>query len=250
MRQTLVVGNWKMNGSKAMVEKLLSDIKSRILVGTSSQVVVCPPFMYLQQASSLLSGTDIQLGAQNVFSGAGDAGAFTGETSSAMLSDVGCSYVIVGHSERRKLFAEGADALSKKIEFAQFYRLIPILCVGEVLEERESGLAESVVSAQIVEIIEKVGIQAFSRAVVAYEPIWAIGTGKTATPDVAQDMHRFIRSVVARYDPVVASELQLLYGGSVKADNALNLFGMQDIDGALVGGASLDAESFSLICRV
>ncbi len=247
MRQTLVAGNWKMNGSLEANQQLLNGIKAGVAEGISAKVVVCPPAIYIPQAASSLNGSDVSWGGQNLSQE--KSGAFTGEISADMLLDQQCEYVIVGHSERRALYGESDELVARKYSAAQAAGLIPLLCVGELLEEREAGNTESVVARQLDAVIDKVGIAAIAAGIIAYEPVWAIGTGKTASPQQAQDVHAFIRQRVAEKDVGVAEKLQILYGGSVKPDNAVELFAMADIDGGLIGGASLDAEGFLAICR-
>jgi len=208
---------------------------------------VCPPFPYLASVASQLQGSAVELGAQNVSEH--QAGAYTGEVASRMLRDVGCRYVIVGHSERRALYGESSAQVAEKMAAALGAGLVPILCVGEMLEEREAGSTEEVVGEQLGAALERSGIAAFKGSVIAYEPVWAIGTGKTATPEQAQDVHRYIRSVLAEQDASVAETVQILYGGSVKGDNAAGLFAMPDIDGGLIGGASLKPADFLAIAR-
>ena len=247
MRQTLVAGNWKMNGSLEVNQQLLEGVKAGVESGVNAKVVVCPPAIYLAQAAEVLSDSDVCWGGQNLC--AEKSGAFTGETSADMLLDVKCEYVIVGHSERRALYGETDEVVAGKYAAALAAGLIPILCVGELLEERESGDTEAVVARQLDAVLAKSGVAALAAGIVAYEPVWAIGTGKTASPQQAQDVHAFIRQRVAAQDAGVAEKLQILYGGSVKPDNAVELFAMADIDGGLIGGASLDAEGFLAICR-
>jgi len=247
MRQTLVAGNWKMNGSLEANQQLLEGIKSGVTEGVSAKVVVCPPAIYISQAENVLTGSDVSWGGQNLSQE--KSGAFTGEISADMLLDHKCEYVIVGHSERRALYGETDEMVAEKYSAAIDAGLIPLLCVGELLEEREAGDTESVVARQLDAVIDKVGITAIGAGIVAYEPVWAIGTGKTASPQQAQDVHAFIRQRLANSDAGVAEKVQILYGGSVKPDNAVELFAMADIDGGLIGGASLDAEGFLAICR-
>jgi triosephosphate isomerase len=247
MRRALVAGNWKMNGSRDFVRRLLADVVAGLPVGLDADVLVCPPHVYLDQARQALAGSAVSLGAQNTSEH--PSGAFTGEVSVDMLSDVGCGYVIVGHSERRTLYGETDDQIARKFEAVRTGGLKPILCVGETLDERESGATESVVARQLNAVVEHAGAAAFADAVVAYEPVWAIGTGRTATPEQAQAVHAFIRARMAERDKAVAEALPILYGGSVKGDNAAELFGNQDIDGGLIGGASLAADGFLAICR-
>jgi triosephosphate isomerase len=246
MRQTLVAGNWKMNGSLDANQQLLNAVKAGVEAGVNAKVVVCPPAVYLAQAAEMLTGSDISWGGQNL--SPEKSGAFTGEISADMLLDLNCQYVIVGHSERRALYGETDDIVADKYAAAQAAGLIPILCVGELLEERESGDTEAVVARQLDAVLAKSGVAALGAGIVAYEPVWAIGTGKTASPQQAQDVHAFIRGRVSEKDAVVAEKLQILYGGSVKPDNADELFAMPDIDGGLIGGASLEAEGFLAIC--
>jgi triosephosphate isomerase len=246
MRKILVAGNWKLNASKAETETLIKGVLGG-LANVKAEVAVCPPFPYLAQAEQLLKGSAVGLGAQDVCDQ--DKGAFTGEVSAAMLKDVGCKYVIVGHSERRSLYGDSDDFVARKYEAARGKGLIPILCVGETLEERESGITEQVVARQLDAVIKLADVAVLADGVIAYEPVWAIGTGKTATPDQAQAVHAFIRQRIASHDKAVADKVQILYGGSVKPDNAAELFAKADIDGGLIGGASLKAEDFLGICR-
>ena len=246
MRLKLVAGNWKMHGGI----KWNRDLLNMIVAGTAglqkAACAVCVPYPYLSQVQSLLKNTHVSWGAQNISQH--DKGAYTGEVSAAMLTDFCCYYVIVGHSERRTLYGEDSHMVSLKFKVAQDAGLVPILCVGETLEQREAGFTEKVVGEQLDAVIGLVGIDALARSVLAYEPIWAIGTGKTATPQQAQDVHVFIRNRVASHNVKVATELRILYGGSVKASNAAELFAMLDIDGGLIGGASLVADEFIPIC--
>ena len=244
MRKKLVAGNWKMHGSLAENAALLSELKSALV---DTEAVVCVPFPYLAQVQAALSGTSIAWGAQNLSEQ--PKGAFTGEVSATMLLDFGCKYVIVGHSERRSLYGETDALVAKKFKAAQAAGLIPILCVGESLEERETGVTEAVVARQLDAVIEAAGVSSLTKAVVAYEPVWAIGTGKTASPEQAQAVHAFIRGKIAALDEAVAGQLVIQYGGSVKAANAAELMAKPDIDGGLIGGASLVADEFAAICR-
>lgn len=245
MRTKLVVGNWKMHGSLEGNRQLLGAVRSGLPSGMAC--VVCPPFPYLAQAQSELAGSEVAIGAQTVSEHA--AGAYTGEVGLSMLKEFGCRYVIVGHSERRSLYGESDEVVAEKFAATVAAGLVPILCVGEVLEERESGATARVVGRQLQVVLDKVGVAAFAGAVVAYEPVWAIGTGKTAAPIQAQEVHAAIRAQVARLDSVIAERLQVLYGGSVKPGNAAELFGQPDIDGGLIGGAALVADDFLAICR-
>lgn len=246
MRQPLVAGNWKMHGSRAANASLVAALLDLIRPQSSAEVLLCPPYVYLWETGRLLKDTDVQLGAQSVC--AEPAGAFTGEVSAAMLKDVGCRYALVGHSERRQVYGEGDALVARKFVAAQAQGLVPVLCVGETLEEREGAATASVVSRQLEAVLSVTGAGAFARAVVAYEPVWAIGTGRNATPEQAQDVHALIRGKVAALDGTIAESLRILYGGSVKASNARDLFAMPDIDGGLVGGASLKADEFARIC--
>lgn len=244
MRKKLVAGNWKMHGSLAENAALLAAIKPAL---AGIEAAVCVPFPYLAQAQAVLSGSSIAWGAQNLSEQ--PKGAFTGEVSASMLLDFGCRYVIVGHSERRSLYGETDDVVARKYVAAQAAGLTPILCVGESLQERESGVTEAVVARQLDAVMEAAGVGSLARAVVAYEPVWAIGTGKTATPEQAQAVHAFIRTRIAARDAGVADALVIQYGGSVKAANAAELMAQPDIDGGLIGGASLIADEFIAICR-
>jgi triosephosphate isomerase len=247
MRVKLVAGNWKMNGALATNQGLLDTIIPAISSFSHMQCVLCVPFPFLAQVQQKLHGSKIALGAQDLCEY--DNGAYTGGVSAAMLADFGCRYVIVGHSERRSVFGESDAVVARKFEKAQSAGLTPILCIGETLAEREAGLTENTVARQIDAVIAHAGVKALGLSVVAYEPVWAIGTGKTATAAQAQAVHAFIRSRIAADDSEVADKLQLLYGGSVKAANSAQLFAMPDIDGGLIGGASLIAGEFTEICR-
>jgi triosephosphate isomerase len=241
MRRKLVAGNWKMHGSRAdnstLVEAILAAPKLE-----SVDCVLCPPFVYLSDVARMLRGASVKLGAQNVSAEA--HGAYTGEVAAAMLKDVGCEYVIVGHSERRHLYHETDEQVARKFAAAQSRHLLPILCVGEQLAEREGDRTFEVLGRQLEAVVALTGIDSFAHAVVAYEPVWAIGTGRTASPDQAQEVHAFIRQRLAARDAKIARDLQILYGGSVKAGNARELFTEPDVDGGLIGGASLKAEEF------
>jgi triosephosphate isomerase len=238
-----------MNGTRSSATDLVGAVRQGVTALGAVQVAVCPPFVYLAEVAKLLQGTQIALGGQDVCPETGE-GAYTGEVSGAMLRDVGCSHVIVGHSERRAMYGDSDEIVARKLFAAQAAGLTPILCVGEQLEERESGTTEAVVARQLDAILaQEGGAAALGEAVIAYEPVWAIGTGRTATPQQAQDVHAFIRERVAGHDAAVAAGVRILYGGSVKAGNAAELFSMPDIDGGLIGGASLDAEQFLAICH-
>jgi triosephosphate isomerase len=247
MRRKLVAGNWKMHGALSQNAGLLDAVCNGAASLTKVDCVVCVPFPYLAQAQQKLSGSNVKWGAQDVHQL--DKGAYTGEVSAAMLRDFGCSYVIVGHSERRAYYNESSHLVAEKFLAAQQAGIIPILCVGETLEQREGGITEAIVAEQLDALINLGGVQVLHNAVVAYEPVWAIGTGKTATSAQAQAVHAFIRQRVASHDGQIASGLCILYGGSVKANNAVELFAMPDIDGGLIGGASLVADDFLAICR-
>lgn len=247
MRQMLVAGNWKMHGSLKTNQQLLQDVLAGVKEMGGMSAAVCVPFPYLAQAQAALSGTVLAWGAQNLSEQ--PQGAFTGEVSAAMLNDFGCKYVLVGHSERRAIYGESDAVVADKFAAALAAGLCPVLCVGETLAEREAGETMSVVSAQIDAVLKRVGVAAFAGAVIAYEPVWAIGTGRTATSAQAQEVHAAIRAQIAAADASVAEGLQILYGGSVKPANAVELFGMPDIDGGLIGGAALVAADFLAICR-
>jgi triosephosphate isomerase len=247
MRGKLVAGNWKMNGSLASSQALLKAILPPLAALGRARYAVCAPYPYLAAVGQALRGSKVALGAQDLCQF--DDGAYTGGVSGAMLADCGCYYVIVGHSERRSVFREGDDVVALKYAQALKHGLEPILCVGELLAEREAGVTEAVVARQLDAVIARCGVEGLGRGVIAYEPVWAIGTGKTATPQQAQAAHAFIRGRVAAADRRVAEGLTILYGGSVKAGNAAELFALPDVDGGLIGGAALVAEEFVAICR-
>ncbi|AKH20347.1 triose-phosphate isomerase [Sedimenticola thiotaurini] len=246
MRQPLVAGNWKMNGSLESISLLLQGIKAGMGDVKRAAVAVCAPAIYLPAVQQQLQGSGIGWGGQDVSAEA--SGAYTGEIATSMLKDFGCQYVIVGHSERRAYHGETDELVARKYAAARAAGLIPILCVGETLDEREQGVTESVVARQLDAVIQLEGVGALADGVVAYEPVWAIGTGKTATPEQAQEVHGFIRQRVAEQDATVAEGLRILYGGSMKPDNAQELIAKPDIDGGLIGGASLNAADFLGIC--
>jgi triosephosphate isomerase len=245
-RRKFVAGNWKMNGSFAANGELLAGLSAQLAGFDAADVAVCAPALYLAQVAELLKGSKIASGAQNASEYA--SGAYTGEISCAMLKEFGVRYVIVGHSERRALFGESNAQVAAKFAAVQAAGLIPILCVGETLAEREAGATESVVAGQLDAVLA-LGAERLGAGVVAYEPVWAIGTGKTASTEQAQAVHAFIRARVAASNAAVAAKLQILYGGSVKAANAQALFACADIDGGLVGGASLQVQEFAAICK-
>lgn len=247
MRRGLIAGNWKMHGSSAGIVSLLAELKPAV-ADLSVELAVIPPFVYVPLAVNLLADSPVRLGAQDVSQYAGQ-GAYTGEVAAGMLKDVGCHYVVVGHSERRELFAESDAVVAAKVAAVLEQGLCPILCVGETLAQREAGDTLSVVERQLSAVLSSVE-QPLQSLVVAYEPVWAIGSGLTATPAQAQEVHAFIRDRLATADAALAREVRILYGGSVKADNAGELFAQPDIDGGLVGGASLDASEFAAIAKV
>lgn len=247
MRKKMIAGNWKMHGSRYNARLLLQAIRAGAADLDAIEIVVLPGFVHLQVAEEILANSLVAWGAQNLY--VGESGAFTGEISAPMLVDYGCHYVLVGHSERRTLFQEDLLEVASKFKSALQFGLHPILCVGETQAQKEQGKTEDVLSAQLESVIQTVNIQLFRQAIIAYEPVWAIGTGLTATPDEAQQVHAFIRKFIANYQVEVANTVRILYGGSVKANNAKALFAMPDIDGGLIGGASLDAEAFLAICR-
>jgi len=248
MRTSLVAGNWKMNGSRAQIQLLVQDLQSNLAqLSSDIECLVCPPSIYIDQVSQALKSSIIQIGGQNCSEIA--IAAFTGEISPAMLRDFGCNYVIIGHSERRLLLGETDDVIAAKFRVAQGAGLKPILCVGETKEQMQSGQSFLVVARQLQTVLTEVGINAFANAVVAYEPVWAIGTGLTATPEQAQNMHQQIREKFSNLSLDIAAKLRIIYGGSVTSGNARALFEQQDIDGGLIGGASLKARDFSDICH-
>lgn len=243
MRRKIVAGNWKLQGSREFAAALVDAIKAGAPAGVG--LIVLPPYPYLGEVLVRCAGADIAVGAQDVSAHA--KGAYTGEVAAAMLADVGARYTLVGHSERRQYHAESSELVAQKFLAAQAAGITPILCVGERLEEREAGQTEAVIASQLHPVLDLVGVAAFANAVVAYEPVWAIGTGRTASPEQAQAVHAFIRSQVADRDAKIADSLPLLYGGSVKPDNAVSLFAQADVDGGLIGGASLVAADFLAI---
>jgi triosephosphate isomerase len=245
MRRILVAGNWKMHGSRVMVKELLEGLLAGTENESTADLAVFPPFPYLFEAQALLQGSSISWGAQNLNPVA--QGAHTGEVSAGMLVDFGCRYVLVGHSERRTIYGESDEDVADRFEAALAAGLEPVLCVGETLEQRESGETEPVVDRQLSAVLRRCGVEGFARAIVAYEPVWAIGTGKTASPDQAQAVHAFIRDKFVSQDDIIAGQLRILYGGSVNGSNAAELFARDDIDGGLVGGASLKVGDFLAI---
>ncbi|MGQ0429204.1 MAG: triose-phosphate isomerase [Gammaproteobacteria bacterium] len=247
MRRPLVAGNWKMHGNRAEAERLVGGLITRGAGAGTAEAVVCPPFVHLADVGRQLAGSRIGLGAQDVC--AEETGAHTGEIAASMLADLGCRYAIVGHSERRALYGEDDALVARKFAAAQRHGLAPILCVGETLAEREAGATRAVVLRQLDAVLGSAGAAVFAAAVVAYEPVWAIGTGRTATPEQAQEVHSLIRVRIAEKDARIAASLRVLYGGSVKAGNALELFAMPAVDGGLIGGAARMAEEVTAICR-
>ena len=254
-RRLLIAGNWKMHGSFEMTSDLISSVARHALESStiseqrelSYDILVCPPAVYLQAAVLAADSQPVSIGAQNVNSKS--QGAYTGEVSLSMLSEVGCEYVLLGHSERRELFSETEQDIADKFEACVENGLVvPILCLGETLTERQEGQTELVVAGQLDAVLEKVGIAGFANAVIAYEPVWAIGTGETASPEQAQAAHEFIRAKLAKMDSDIANAVRIIYGGSMKPENAVELLSQKDIDGGLVGGASLDESSFAKIC--
>ncbi|CAN7698075.1 triose-phosphate isomerase [Pseudomonas solani] len=247
MRRPLVAGNWKMHGTRASVAELIKGLR-QLALNAGVEVAVFPPCLYINQVMQGLDGKSIAVGAQNC-AVEPVQGALTGEVAASQLADAGCTLVLVGHSERRLILGERDEVVSRKFAAAQSCGLVPVLCVGETQEQREAGKTLEVVGRQLGSVIEELGVGAFAKAVIAYEPVWAIGTGLTATPQQAQEVHAAIRAQLAAENAEVARGVRILYGGSVKAASAAELFGMPDIDGGLVGGASLNADEFGAICR-
>lgn len=247
MRRAMVAGNWKMHGTRASVRELIGALLQQQFPG-NVDVAVFPPSLYIAEVLQVLAGASLAVGAQACAAQA-EQGALTGEIASTQLADAGCTLVLVGHSERRLILGETDQLVAQKFVAAQFAGLIPVLCVGETLEQREAGETLQVVARQLSEVVKVAGIDAIAGAVIAYEPVWAIGTGLTASPEQAQEVHKAIRQQLAVQDAGVAQVTRILYGGSVKAANAAELFGMPDIDGGLIGGASLNANEFGAICR-
>jgi triosephosphate isomerase (TIM) len=244
MRRSLVVGNWKMNGTRNSAEALTKGILAG-LGEDVADIAICVPFVFLHETGQIVQNSRLALGSQNVADK--PSGAFTGEVSATMLKEYGCKYALVGHSERRTYYGETDQTVAARFCQAQAQGIVPILCIGETLEEREQEQTFAVITKQLDAVVALAGIGSFSDAVIAYEPVWAIGTGKTATDDQAQEAHQFIRQYIANKDQAIAAKIQILYGGSAKPDNAKGLFAMPDIDGGLIGGASLDAGSFLTI---
>lgn len=246
-RAKIVAGNWKMHGSLESSVELASAVHKGVAELTEVGVIVCPVSAHITSVAQAIKNTSLKVGGQNAHSE--NSGAFTGELSVSMLGDLGCEYLIVGHSERRQLFGETDQQVADKVEASLGHNITPILCVGETLEEREAGDLENVIGQQLDAVVSRVGIDAFAKVVVAYEPVWAIGTGKTASPEQAQEVHAMIRTMLSNHSSEVAGSISILYGGSVKPGNANDLFSQADIDGGLIGGAALDADSFIAICQ-
>ena len=244
MRKKVVAGNWKMNNDLSQSVNLISEIKNAVAgKELNVEIIICPPFTSLETASALVKDTNVKLGGQNMYFE--DSGAYTGEISASMLKSVGCEFVILGHSERRAIFGESDEVINKKIKKALSAGLKPIFCIGETLEERESGVTNKIIEKQVRNGLTGISAEELESIIVAYEPVWAIGTGKTATPEQAQEVHKFIRNLIKElYSANSAENLTIQYGGSVKGDNAKSLLSQPDIDGALVGGACLNADSF------
>jgi len=247
MRTTLVAGNWKMNGSRESIKELISGVIDGAGSLSGVEVAVCPPHIFIADITAATTGSKVAVGAQDVCTEL--KGAFTGETSIEMVKDFGCKYSIVGHSERRTLYGETDETVARKFSVVKNAGIIPIFCIGETLEEREQGITEEICARQIDAVFTSEGDDAFDGAVIAYEPVWAIGTGKTATPQQAQDVHAFIRNHLAGRNANIADKVQILYGGSMNPGNAKELISQADIDGGLIGGASLKPEDFLTICQ-
>jgi triosephosphate isomerase len=247
MRQVLVAGNWKMNGSRESIRTLLDGVKAGMDDVKSAEVAVCAPAIYIPLVEELLTGSSVAWGGEDL--SVHEAGAYTGEIAASMLNDFHCKYVIIGHSERRTYHGESDELVAEKYETAMNAGLVPIFCIGETLDEREQGITNDVVARQVDAVISKLGVAALLKGVVAYEPVWAIGTGKTATPEQAQEVHAFIRGRIAESDAAVAEAVQILYGGSMNAGNASELLAQADIDGGLIGGASLKPDDFLAIAK-
>lgn len=245
-RTPFIGGNWKMNGTRAELIQLTTAIKLGVK-NLSAEIAVFPSFVYLSDISAALAHSNITLGAQNQCEH--EQGAYTGEISAHMLKEMGCTYVLLGHSERRHLYRETDTQITQKFGLALKNGVRPILCVGETLSERESNITNEVILRQVNTVLAHVGIEAFSQAIVAYEPVWAIGTGKTATPAHIQEIHGLLREHFTKQNAKIAAELRLIYGGSVKASNAAEIFAQPDVDGGLIGGASLQAQEFITICQ-
>lgn len=248
MRRPIIAGNWKMNKMPKEAQELVQGLKKQLQDVRDIDIVVCPPFTALEEVAKVIQGTNMQLGAQDVFWE--DIGAYTGEISCVMLKELGCLYVIIGHSERRAYFGESNESVNKKTKAALEHNLTPIICVGERLEQREKGQTFEVIKDHLQNGLKDITIEEIKRVVIAYEPVWAIGTGITATPDQAEEAHSFIRNLLKElYSEAVATLVRIQYGGSVKPENIVDLMSQPDIDGALVGGASLKIDSFVRIVK-
>lgn len=247
MRKPFVAGNWKLNGTRATARALASGVLRGVSGIDNADVVICPAYIHLYEMSEMLQGSALAVGGQSC--SLETDGAFTGEVSASMIADSGCTFCIVGHSERRQLYSDTNESVARRFAAVQTAGMTPILCVGETLSERESGQMHDVMGTQLDVVTQLLGVEALANAVLAYEPVWAIGTGKTASPDQAQEVHVWLREQVALQDAGIAESLRIVYGGSVKPANAAELFGQADIDGGLIGGAALSAEDFTSICR-
>ena len=247
MRQVLVAGNWKMNGSRESIRTLLDGVKAGMGDVKNAEIAVCAPAIYIPLVEELLSGSAVSWGGEDL--SVHESGAYTGEIAASMLNDFHCKYVIIGHSERRTYHNESDELVAEKYEAAMNAGLVPIFCIGETLDEREQGVTNDVVARQIDAVINKLGGAALAKGVIAYAPVWAIGTGKTATPEQAQEVHAFIRGRIAESDAAIADAVQILYGGSMNAGNASELLAQADIDGGLIGGASLKPDDFLAIAK-
>lgn len=242
MRQTLVAGNWKLNGSLSSISELVTGILEQLSSVKNAELAVCPPYIYMSHVQKLLQGTNLSLGAQDCSDQ--ESGAYTGEVAACMVKEFGCKFTIIGHSERRHIYGDSNDRVATKFAHVIKNRLIPILCVGETLEEREAGHTEVVIASQINAVLDLFGVEAFRNAVIAYEPVWAIGTGQVATPAQAQEVHEEIRLTLGAQNKDIAANIRILYGGSMKPENARELLLQPDIDGGLIGGAALKANDF------
>ena len=247
MRTPLVAGNWKMNGSRASIKELINGVVEGAKTLNNVGIAVCPSTIHIADIMAVTTGTNVAVGSQDNCIEL--KGAFTGETSIDMVKDLGCQYAIIGHSERRTMYGESDEVVAKKFATVKASGLIPIFCIGETLEEREGNITEEVCARQIDAVLELEGDDAFADSVIAYEPVWAIGTGKTASPQQAQDAHAFIRQHIAQHNADIAQKVQILYGGSMNPANAKELMGQTDIDGGLIGGASLKADDFLAVCQ-
>ena len=246
MRRPMVAGNWKMHGTRAANKALLNELQQRVSEDWAIDIAVFPPFVYLSEVLRIVEGEAIAVGAQNVSAEA--PGAFTGEVAAAMLKDLGCTHVIVGHSERRRLYGEDDGVVARKFAAVLAAKMTPVLCVGETLEERDANQTQAVVARQLEAVLRMSGVAGLAKAIIAYEPVWAIGTGRNAAPEQAQAVHAYLRGLISAQDANIGGQLRILYGGSVKAANAAELFAQADVDGGLIGGASLSADEFERIC--